>query len=120
MLSLPFCSRSLHRRNVGAKHSVPHRRNYQKWREQLCVSSRPERHVRWIPPVISQTSKQFRKLLRELPPQVQKQAREAYLLWLRNPAHASLRFKQIHATEPIFSARISLGYRAVAFASAKL
>jgi len=63
--------------------------------------------------VISHTTKQFRKLLRELPADVQKQARQAYLTWARDPWHSSLHFKRIHGTDPIYSARIALGWRAV-------
>jgi hypothetical protein len=63
--------------------------------------------------VISHTAKQFRKLLLELPSDVQKQARQTYRTWLRDPWHPSLRFKQIHPTESIYSVRISLGWRAV-------
>jgi hypothetical protein len=40
-------------------------------------------------------------------------ARKAYLLFSTNPAHPSLNFKRVHHTEPIYSARISRGYRAV-------
>jgi hypothetical protein len=63
--------------------------------------------------VISHTTKQFRKLLRELSAEVQKQARQTYLTWSRHPWHSSLDYKQIHSTHPIYSARISLGWRAV-------
>jgi hypothetical protein len=44
---------------------------------------------------------------------VQKQAFEAYRIWTRDPWHASLQFKQIHATKPVFSVRIGLDWRAV-------
>jgi hypothetical protein len=70
--------------------------------------------------VISHTNKHFRKLLQQLPRDVQKQARETYLLWMRDPWHPSLRFKQIHATEPIYSVRISLGWRAVGVRSGEI
>ena len=63
--------------------------------------------------MISRTTKRFRKLLSDLPQHVQKQAFEAYRTWARDPWHASLQFKQIHATQPIFSARIGLDWRAV-------
>jgi hypothetical protein len=63
--------------------------------------------------VISHTTKRFRKLLAELPAHVQKQAGEAYRTWMRDPWHASLQFKQIHPTKPIFAARIGLDWRAV-------
>ena len=65
----------------------------------------------------SRTTKRFRKLLAALPLDVQKQAREAYLTWMRDPWHASLQFKQIHTTKPIFSARIGLDWRAVCIRS---
>ena len=65
----------------------------------------------------SRTTKRFRKLLADLPPQVQKQAREAYLTWMRNPWQPNLQFKQIHATRPIFSARIGIDWRAVCIRS---
>jgi len=49
-----------------------------------------------------------------LPPQVQAQARLAYHLFRRDPSHPSLRFKQVHPTRPVFSARVGLAYRALA------
>ena len=36
---------------------------------------------------------------------------------MRDSRHASLQFKQIHATRPIFSARIGLDWRAVCIRS---
>jgi len=45
---------------------------------------------------------------------VQDQARLAYRLFRDNPEHPSLRFKPVHATRPIYSARVGLGYRALA------
>lgn len=67
--------------------------------------------------MISRTTKRFRKLLAGLPPPVRKQAREAYIAWARDPWQPSLRFKQIHATRPIFSARIGTDWRAVCIRS---
>ena len=32
---------------------------------------------------------------------------------MENPSHPALRFKSVHPTEPIFSVRVSLHYRAV-------
>jgi len=49
-----------------------------------------------------------------LPPQVQAQARLAYQLFQQDPFHPSLRFKQVHASRPIFAARVGLAYRALA------
>jgi mRNA-degrading endonuclease RelE of RelBE toxin-antitoxin system len=61
----------------------------------------------------SRTTMRFRNDLRALPAEVRKQAAEAYKLFLDNPRHPSLQFKQVHATEPIYSVRISRNYRAV-------
>jgi hypothetical protein len=51
--------------------------------------------------------------LAALPAPVRQQAREAYRLFKQNPQHPSLRFKRVHATRPVYSARINLDYRAV-------
>ncbi|BAZ31611.1 hypothetical protein NIES4074_40840 [Cylindrospermum sp. NIES-4074] len=62
----------------------------------------------------SKTTVQFRNLFANLPQQVQQQARVAYRQFKQDPQHPSLRFKQVHPTLPIYSARISKSYRAVA------
>jgi hypothetical protein len=62
--------------------------------------------------VISHTTAQFRKLFAELPAEVQRQARLAYRVFRQNPNQPSLRFKPVHPTRPIYSARIGPGYRA--------
>lgn len=36
---------------------------------------------------------------------------------MRDPRHASLQFKQIHTTRPVFSARIGLDWRAACIRS---
>ena len=61
----------------------------------------------------SKTTGPFRTALAALPPEIRQQAREAYTLFKQNPHHPSLRFRQVHPTEPIFSARVTRGYRAV-------
>jgi hypothetical protein len=63
--------------------------------------------------VRSRTTERFRRSFADLPRDVQQQAREAYARFRRDPFHTSLRFKQVHPTEPIFSARVSRDYRAV-------
>jgi hypothetical protein len=63
--------------------------------------------------VTSHTTAQFRKLLAELPAEIQNQARRAYRTFRQNPNHPSLRFKPVHTILPIYSVRISAGYRAV-------
>ena len=37
----------------------------------------------------------------------------AYRLFLENPRHPSLHFKKVHNRDPIYSARVTLGYRAL-------
>ncbi|MEM9089742.1 MAG: hypothetical protein AAGC93_13465 [Cyanobacteria bacterium P01_F01_bin.53] len=61
----------------------------------------------------SRTTAKFRKAFANLPASVQKQARQAYRQFQQDPAHPSLRFKQVHSTLPIYSARVSKSYRAV-------
>jgi len=61
----------------------------------------------------STRTKQFHKLFEQLPAHVQKQAREAYQLFKQNPYHPGLHFKRIDPHAPIYSVRVSLGYRAV-------
>ena len=59
----------------------------------------------------SHITDKFRKAFAELPADVRKQPRQAYLLL--NPYHPSLRFKSIHSTRPIYSVRIGQDYRGV-------
>ncbi len=61
----------------------------------------------------SRTTERFRKTLAALPEQVQEQARAAYRQFQRDPSHPGLRFKPVHPSEPIYSARVGRGYRAV-------
>ena len=61
----------------------------------------------------SHITDKFRKAFAEMPADVQKQARQAYRLFIENPYHPSLRFKAIHPTRPIYSVRIGMDYRAV-------
>jgi hypothetical protein len=56
---------------------------------------------------------EFMVLYRVLPESVRQQARQAYALFQQDPHHPSLRFRQVHPTRPIFSARVGLHYRAV-------
>jgi hypothetical protein len=44
---------------------------------------------------------------------MKKQAREAYRLFQQDPYHPGLHFKRVHSTTPVFSVRISRGYRSV-------
>jgi hypothetical protein len=63
--------------------------------------------------VRSQTTEKFRALFAAAPDAVQERIRAAYRLWLENPRHPSLRFKKVHDTLPIYSARVDLDWRAI-------
>lgn len=64
--------------------------------------------------MISVTTKRFREALAGLPEHVRRQARTAYRLFATDPSHPSLRFKPAHTSQPIYTARVGLGYRAFA------
>lgn len=61
----------------------------------------------------SHQSERFRKMLKSLPAEIQREARNSYKLFQQDPYHPSLHFKRIHAERPIGSVRISRDYRAV-------
>jgi len=58
------------------------------------------------------TSRRFREMYADLPEQVRSQARRAYWLFRRNPAHPGLNFKKVEG-DNIYSVRVGLGYRAL-------
>ena len=61
----------------------------------------------------SRGTPRFWAAYRELPEPIRGAARKAYQLFRENPNHPSLQFKKIHGSEPIYSVRVTLGYRAV-------
>jgi hypothetical protein len=61
----------------------------------------------------SSTTRGFWKCFDALPQEVQEQAIKSYGIWRGNPAHPGLRFKPVHPTLPVYSVRISGGFRAV-------
>lgn len=61
----------------------------------------------------SSVTKEFRELFNQLPIEVQQQARRAYALWRIDSYHNSLQFKRVSQRQPIYSARIGSGYRAL-------
>ena len=63
----------------------------------------------------SRVAKQFWKRFDQLPASVQKQAVRAYELWRSDPFHPSLQFKRVSLSQPIYSARVGMGHRALAF-----
>ena len=48
-----------------------------------------------------------------LPDRVKADARSAYRRWRDHPWHPALHFKRVHASEPLYSVRIGLGWRAL-------
>ncbi len=63
--------------------------------------------------MISYTTERFRQAFRQLPDDVQRQARSAYRLFKQNPDHPSLNFKPVGPRAAAYSVRIGIGYRAV-------
>ena len=61
----------------------------------------------------SRVTEDFMLCYARLPAKVREQARRAYRLWRSNPSHPGIQFKRIHLAEPIFSARVGLGWRAL-------
>ncbi len=61
----------------------------------------------------SSVTKVFRKRLDELPATIQEQAARAYALWRADPHHPSLQLKKVSPTQPIYSARVGMGHRAL-------
>lgn len=61
----------------------------------------------------SRATPRFWAAYRDLPPEIQEAARKAYRLFRENPQHPSLQFKKVRQQDPIYSARVTLGYRAI-------
>ena len=61
----------------------------------------------------SHATPRFWAAYRELPPDIRDLARKAYHLFLENPQHPSLHFKKVHTRDPVYSVRVTLGYRAL-------
>jgi hypothetical protein len=61
----------------------------------------------------SRTTERFRREFARLPAELQEQARAAYRLFRQDPHPPGLRFRRVHPTEPVYSARVGLHYRAV-------
>jgi hypothetical protein len=62
----------------------------------------------------SRITRRFGRAFALLPDFAKRRSREAYRLFLLDPNHPSLQFKQVHTSQPIYSARVGLGYRALA------
>jgi hypothetical protein len=62
--------------------------------------------------VTSNATRAFWEAFDSLPATIQRQARAKYELWKHHPFHPSLHFKEL--TNDVWSARITLDYRAMA------
>jgi hypothetical protein len=62
----------------------------------------------------SRTTRQFWRLFKGLPVDIQEDARRAYRVFRDNPAHPGLHFKKLESDDNIYSVRIGLEYRALA------
>ena len=61
----------------------------------------------------SRGTPRFWAAYRELSPEIREAARKAYRLFRENARHPSLQFKKVHDRDPIYSVRVTLGYRAL-------
>ena len=61
----------------------------------------------------SRATPRFWAAYRELPAEIRSLAQKEYRLFRENPGHPSLHFKRVHDRDPIYSVRVTLGYRAV-------
>ncbi len=61
----------------------------------------------------SVTTQAFRRLYAKAAKERQNKIRRAFRLWILDPNHPSLRFKKVHNSMPIYSARVDLDWRAV-------
>ncbi len=61
----------------------------------------------------SHTTRRFRKLYKDLQPDIRKDAKDSYNLWKIDPYHSSLHFKALEGHTDLWSVRIGLGWRAI-------
>lgn len=67
----------------------------------------------------SRRTRSFHNAFDSLPDEVKERATDAFRLFQGDPHHRSLRLKKVHASEPIYSVRITLSYRALALRANK-
>ncbi|PHS21610.1 MAG: hypothetical protein COA85_12850 [Robiginitomaculum sp.] len=63
--------------------------------------------------MISNTTPAFWRCYNRLPQNIQLRAQKAYAMWLSDSKHPGLKFKRVSRSEPVYSVRISLNYRAL-------
>ena len=74
---------------------------------------RAAKQSRWWKTLNSQTTDRFRKAFAHLPSHVKRKARAAYRLWRTDPYNSTLQFKRVHPTDPVYSVRVGIGWRAL-------
>ncbi|MFN8283315.1 MAG: hypothetical protein U0U67_08885 [Chitinophagales bacterium] len=57
------------------------------------------------------TTKRFRETYAVLPEHIKQLTLKNYKIWLTDPSHPSLHYKQVHTIKPIYSARVGISYR---------
>jgi hypothetical protein len=62
----------------------------------------------------ARTTRQFWRLFRDLPPEIQADAKRAYRTFRTNAALPGLPFKKLEGEDDVYSVRIGLNYRALA------
>jgi hypothetical protein len=63
--------------------------------------------------VKSRANARFWDLFRQLPTDIQDQARQAYKLFTLDPKHPGLQFKRVSQKRPVYSARVTRNHRAL-------
>ena len=61
----------------------------------------------------SRATPRFWAAYRELPREIRDVARKVYQLFRENPRQPGLHLKKVHDRDPIYSVRVTLGYRAL-------
>ena len=61
----------------------------------------------------SRANRAFWDCFERLPIDIREYASETYRMFQQDPSHPSLQFKRVHQTKPIYSARVTLDYRAL-------
>ena len=61
----------------------------------------------------SQISEDFLACFRRLPDEIKALARKNYKLWRADTSHPSLQFNRVGKTEPVYSVRVGIGWRAL-------
>ena len=61
----------------------------------------------------SRATPRFWAAYRDLPTEIKEAARKAYRLFREDAGYPSLQFKKVHARDPVYAVRVTLGCRAV-------